>query len=731
MRDDRADHAGVEVVSRRAEALFARDRLDLSRRADRLFAILMILQWLGAVVVALTISPLTWAGGTSRVHVHVWAAALLGGAIAGFPVALALARPGRPGTRHVIAVGQIFMGILLIHLTSGRIETHFHFFGSLAFLAFYRDWRVLVTASVVAVADHILGGLYWPRSTYGVVAVDYWRWLEHAGWVAFEDVVLVRFCLDGIGEMERAAGRQAELEVTGAARAADLEARVARRTAELVQAKGAAEAANRAKSEFLANMSHEIRTPMNGVMGMIDLALRSSLKPRQHEFLSLAKSSAESLLGLLNDILDFSKIEAGRLELESAPFNLPETLGDTIKVLGSRAHEKGLELTLAIAPEIPEVLVGDSGRLCQALINLVGNALKFTDARRDRRPRGTRVAFRVGDLHPDRRPRHGHRHRAREACGNLRPIHPGRQLDDAALRRDRAGARHLHAPDEGDGRPHLGGEPTGPGQHVLLHRAVRRPRRGRGPARAAASGPAGSAHPGGGRQRHQPHDPRRAADPLGHETDARGGRPGRPRGDQAGRRCRRAVSAGPPRRHDARDGRLLGRRANPAGSRTGRDGHHDALLGRPSGRSRALAGPWVSPPISANPSRRRICSIPIWAVLGIAPTTRVDPPAPMPVALPRPARRLRVLLAEDNPVNQRLAVALLEDRGHSVVVADDGREALEALDREPFDLILMDVQMPRMDGLQAAAAIRAGERGTGRRIRILAMTANAMKGDRE
>ncbi len=378
MRDDRADHAGVEVVSRRAEALFARDRLDLSRRADRLFAILMILQWLGAVVVALTISPLTWAGATSRVHVHVWAAALLGGAIAGFPVALALARPGRPGTRHVIAVGQIFMGILLIHLTSGRIETHFHFFGSLAFLAFYRDWRVLVTASVVAVADHILGGLYWPRSTYGVVAVDYWRWLEHAGWVAFEDVVLVRFCLDGIGEMERAAGRQAELEVTGAARAADLEARVARRTAELVQAKGAAEAANRAKSEFLANMSHEIRTPMNGVMGMIDLALRSSLKPRQHELLSLAKSSAESLLGLLNDILDFSKIEAGRLELESAPFNLPETLGDTIKVLGSRAHEKGLELTLAIAPEIPEVLVGDSGRLCQALINLVGNALKFT-----------------------------------------------------------------------------------------------------------------------------------------------------------------------------------------------------------------------------------------------------------------------------------------------------------------------------------------------------------------
>ncbi|OYW26220.1 MAG: hypothetical protein B7Z47_07850 [Chthoniobacter sp. 12-60-6] len=136
------------------------------------------------------ISPLTWIGDSSQVHVHVWAAILLGGAISGFPAWLAWQFPGLVVTRHVIAVAQVLTSALLIHLTGGRIETHFHIFGSLAFLAFYRDWRVLATATIVVAGDHLLRDLYWPQSVFGVLTASSWRWVEHAGWVLFEDAIL-------------------------------------------------------------------------------------------------------------------------------------------------------------------------------------------------------------------------------------------------------------------------------------------------------------------------------------------------------------------------------------------------------------------------------------------------------------------------------------------------------------------------------------------------------------
>src|SRR6202051_1406497 len=167
------------------------------QRTDRMFAGLMALQWLAGIGVALWITPLTWIGATSSIHLHLLAAIFLGGTIAAFPILLVFLRPGQAITRHVIAIAQMLASALLIHLTGGRLETHFHIFGSLAFLAFYRDWRVLVTASAVVAADHFLRGLFWPMSVFGTAVASNWRWLEHAGWVVFEDLFLIRSCLQG------------------------------------------------------------------------------------------------------------------------------------------------------------------------------------------------------------------------------------------------------------------------------------------------------------------------------------------------------------------------------------------------------------------------------------------------------------------------------------------------------------------------------------------------------
>jgi signal transduction histidine kinase/DNA-binding response OmpR family regulator len=222
---------GPAGIGARAEALFVGHRMNILRRTDHLFAALMTFQWLAGVVVALIVSPRTWAGESSRIHVHVWAALLLGGAVVSLPIALALALPGRISTRHVIAIGQMLMGALLIHLTGGRIETHFHVFGSLALLAFYRDWSVLVTASAVVASDHLLRGILWPQSVYGILTVSPWRWVEHAAWVVFEDIFLIRSCFESVREMRQIAERQAQLEATREG----VERMVQERTAELLE----------------------------------------------------------------------------------------------------------------------------------------------------------------------------------------------------------------------------------------------------------------------------------------------------------------------------------------------------------------------------------------------------------------------------------------------------------------------------------------------------------------
>jgi two-component system sensor histidine kinase/response regulator len=207
-----ADVEPVRSITRRAGELFAAHRHDIHQQTDRLFAGLMAFQWILGIVFALWVSPLTWDGPVSRTHLHVWAALVVGGFISLFPALLGWFRPGLPSTRYVIAVAQMLMGALLIHLTGGRIETHFHVFGSLAFLTFYRDWRVLIPATVVVALDHMLRGIFWPQSVYGVIVASQWRWLEHAAWVIFEDIFLVVACVRSVAEMKQTAERTATLE---------------------------------------------------------------------------------------------------------------------------------------------------------------------------------------------------------------------------------------------------------------------------------------------------------------------------------------------------------------------------------------------------------------------------------------------------------------------------------------------------------------------------------------
>src|SRR5207253_9068771 len=198
----------------RADELFQQHRQEIYRNTDQLFARLMLFQWGAAIMIAMIISPRTWVGQSSYIHIHIWAAIFMGGAISVFPIWMTRAVPGAALTRHIIAVAQMLMSVLLIDLTGGRIETHFHVFGSLVILSFYRDWRVLIPATIVVAVDHFLRGIYWPYSVYGVLAASPLRSLEHAGWVIFEDVFLVLSCLRSIREMRAIATRTAALEAS-------------------------------------------------------------------------------------------------------------------------------------------------------------------------------------------------------------------------------------------------------------------------------------------------------------------------------------------------------------------------------------------------------------------------------------------------------------------------------------------------------------------------------------
>ena len=752
----------VEEITPRARELVKQHQDQVYTQTSRLFAILMLVQWLAGIGAAVWISPRTWVGTTSHVHLHVWLSIFLGGAITSLPVFLALTRPAAAFTRHTVAASQMLMSALLIHLTGGRIETHFHVFGSLAFLAFYRDWRVLIPATIVVAADHAVRGLYFPQSVFGVLTASPWRWVEHAGWVIFEDIILVKSCLRGVREMWEIATRQASIEAISSS----LEQKVHERTAELEQAKIAAEAASTAKSEFLANMSHEIRTPMNGVLGMTELVLDTELTGEQREYLDMARASADSLLSVINDILDFSKVEAGMLDLDPTEFRLRDSIEDTAKLLAMRAHQKGLELICDVDVAIPEFVVADALRIRQILINLAGNAVKFTErgevvvsVRVD--PPGAKdtgeasrlvLLFAVRDTGigvPASKLQHIFEAFS-QADGSTTRKYGGTGLGLTISKRlvemmggrlwleskpglgttffftvlVERGSGHLSEDIAPDHRclsdvPVLVVDDNATNRRLLADRVsgwgMRPTLAASGAAALALLESSPEPFPLILTDVHMPEMdgfdlvariknlPRMKATTILMLTS--GSMPG----DAV--RCRElgvdAYLTKPVRQSELLRTMLGALKAHSSNS--------TAEIVVPQVGESIIA---MSGALNGNISER------VRSVRSTKPQLHKKPTLP-------PSTGLHILLAEDNRVNQTLATRLLEKHGHTVVIAGDGRETLAALDRESFDLVLMDVQMPEMDGFEATAAIRAREKDTGAHIPIVAMTARAMSGDRE
>jgi signal transduction histidine kinase/ActR/RegA family two-component response regulator len=583
----------------RAAQLLRAHELQIHRRTDRLFILLMLVQWAAGIVAAAVVEPRPGVPLIANLHHAIY----IGAAITALPCVLAWLCPGHWLTRHVIAVAQMGFSALLIHLTNGRIESHFHVFGSLAFLAAYRDWRVLLTGSLVTILDQGIRGYLMPESVYGISNPDPWRWAEHVGWLVFEDMFLWILVRQSLTEMLAIAERQADFEA----------------------ARDQITAASEAKSAFLAHMSHEIRTPMTAILGNADLM--SAADQSEHEradSVETIRRNGHHLLTILNDILDMSKIEAGKLNVERIPCSPLKVVDDVMRVMRPRAVEKGLRFRADYLSQIPRTIHSDPTRLRQILINLVSNAIKFTDQGEVRvtiqyypspdsadPPRAAGVS--PASPPPTSPPPHF-------PTSSTPPSTLSFSISDTGIGMSPAQLDHLFQPfSQGDASTNRRFGGTGLGLSI----------------------------------------------------------------------CKRLA---------------------------------ELLHGRITVRSNESAGSTFTLSLDLPPANLRLVRPELEATL-----ERLEHAAPSPSHLARG----RVLLADDAPDNRKLMQRLLERAGLEVETAENGRvavdKALAATNGHAFDVVLMDMQMPEMDGYQAASALRARHYPSP----IVALTAHASDADRQ